>query len=79
MDPASKKIKLGNDANDKDVAEHSKFKCPKCPATFKEKYNLNKHIKVNHNEHKYSCGECEKTFGLKWVFDNHLKTHGKRK
>ena len=54
-----------------------KEQCQFCGARFHVRYQLKRHLRVQHNflanpeKHRYMCGECSKTFEQ----IGHLKTH----
>ena len=59
------------------------FTCSLCRKMFKNKRNLNQHVRISHlhdqesyNEiHKYNCAHCEKRFYKKANLASHLLTH----
>ena len=59
------------------------FTCVLCRKMFKNKRNLNQHVRISHlhdqesyNEiHKYNCAHCEKRFYKKANLASHLLTH----
>ena len=49
---------------------------PNCSRSYNSKYNLKRHINMNHLHLKsYPCNQCEKTFASKKNLMNHSATH----
>lgn len=53
----------------------TKPKCPICGKTFKNNYNLSKHIKLHTGETPYKCDQCEKCFSCKYSLILHVRGH----
>lgn len=55
---------------------HSQHKCSQCDQTYKQKKNLNAHIRLKHlNEQRptYKCTECEKIFDERRLLKDHVR------
>ena len=54
------------------AAAMERFICDECKASFKYKYNLNKHKKKNHdNSKQHQCKKCLKVFNKKECYSRH--------
>lgn len=51
------------------------LKCPKCPRTFTDTSNLNKHVRTHTEERPYSCPECGKCFTHSSTLKDHINIH----
>lgn len=51
--------------------ENNQFECQYCPASFKQRFQLNRHMMQHTGERPFKCDKCEKTFLTK----SHLKRH----
>ena len=74
---------IGNENEEKDLSTASNtngLECDRCGKSFKKKWNLNLHIRVQHDGIKeFSCKHCPKAFGQKvnlktYVVKSHSKT-----
>uniref|UniRef100_A0A8D8MFJ7 Zinc finger protein Xfin n=1 Tax=Culex pipiens TaxID=7175 RepID=A0A8D8MFJ7_CULPI len=62
------------------------YTCITCKKSFKEKFELERHVKQVHRERpkrappamKFHCSECDKTFTLEKLYKNHMVRHGER-
>jgi len=63
--PAPKAAKVEKDTN---------FICSICPAEFRERKKLNRHINSIHSENKFGCDECDLTFNRKDSLNRHIKS-----
>ncbi|XP_038106969.1 zinc finger protein 425-like [Culex quinquefasciatus] len=62
------------------------YTCITCKKSFKEKFELDRHVKQVHRERpkrappamKFHCSECDKTFTLEKLYKNHMVRHGER-
>ena len=61
------------------VEKDTNFACQKCPAIFRERKILNRHINSIHGENEFSCDECDLTFNRKDVLKRHQAKHTKPK
>jgi uncharacterized C2H2 Zn-finger protein len=50
--------------------------CPDCPATFKQKSDLVRHLRTHTHEKPFKCNECPRTFAQPSGLSVHLRTHG---
>ena len=57
--------------------EHPNCVCMLCLAAFKEKKNLNIHIKSVHSDKKLKCDLCDLEFNRSYSLKRHMKTHAK--
>jgi uncharacterized C2H2 Zn-finger protein len=53
-----------------------KEQCPNCPATFKQKSDLVRHLRTHTREKPFKCNECPRTFAQPSGLSVHLRTHG---
>jgi uncharacterized Zn-finger protein len=53
-----------------------KHKCPDCPAAFKQKSDLVRHVRTHTREKPFKCGECPRTFAQPCGLSVHLRSHG---
>jgi uncharacterized Zn-finger protein len=67
------------ESEEEEREEPSKYECQQCPAEFKEKKNLNKHIKSIHSERLFKCDQCDLSFNRMDVLKRHKVSHNKRK
>ena len=53
------------------------FECHVCKRTFKEKFNLNRHLETTHHDNcgEYECQTCGKLFKRKDHLKRHTETH----
>jgi DNA-directed RNA polymerase subunit RPC12/RpoP len=51
------------------------LKCPKCPRTFSDTSNLNKHVRTHTEERPYACPECGKCFTHSSTLKDHINIH----
>ena len=67
-----KKIVLPGFGNDDNY-----FECHVCKKTFKEKFNLNRHLETTHHDDcgEYECQTCGKLFKRKDHLKRHTETH----
>jgi hypothetical protein len=56
-----------------------KYKCDKCNAEFKDRKNLNKHMKSVHAQEYFACEHCAQVFNRKDNLMRHLPVHKKVK
>eukprot|EP01122_Echinamoeba_exundans_P000214 TRINITY_DN1018_c0_g1_i1.p1 TRINITY_DN1018_c0_g1~~TRINITY_DN1018_c0_g1_i1.p1 ORF type:complete len:450 (+),score=124.92 TRINITY_DN1018_c0_g1_i1:236-1585(+) len=55
--------------------EMGDLKCPKCPRTFTDTSNLNKHVRTHTEERPYACPECGKCFTHSSTLKDHINIH----
>ena len=75
-----------SDDDESDVDEYfdpqpgsSKLRCPQCPAEFKEKFTLNRHVNSVHSEKRFKCVECDLAFTRNDHLVRHMDIHKKKK
>ena len=61
--------------------EGKKFKCPKCPRTYKYKHNMQVHVESGHSGKakggRHVCSQCPKAYAYKCTLQMHLRdSHG---
>lgn len=56
----------------------TRYKCDKCPKTFKRKANLSSHMKV-HTDYAYLCEYCGKKFARSGNLVQHIRIHTNEK
>ena len=75
---------ISKSALDKHALTHTgekPFQCPECPSKFKQKSQMNYHIKTVHGVHpkdrprKHMCFECGSSFTTASTLRKHIKTH----
>ncbi|KAH7693589.1 zinc finger protein, partial [Aphelenchoides avenae] len=56
-----------------------KFHCSVCSRSFRQKHNLNEHVKRIHKKSgDYECPECTTTFVSPYERDRHLRMHSRK-
>ena len=69
-------------SSEKDLRQHirddhpdRKHFCDVCPMAFKEKYNLDEHLKVHSGVKPFMCEQCGKRFTRSSDLTNHKRIH----
>ena len=50
------------------------FKCPECTTFFKQKKNLNQHLKTRHGLKPFKCTECRNTYNNRRDLNRHMQS-----
>ena len=67
---------LGEDFGIKNKSHHHRIKCDLCGKQFMNIFDLEEHIKIQHEEYQtYKCEVCSKTFITNWRLQKHEKMH----
>jgi len=76
LETQPKRIKITQpESNDDDIKKFKEFKCNICNTTYKELYNLNKHIRNVHEEKSLKCNICSKwrNISLPYEMTSHFR------